>query len=314
MSPTRRRLGVAVLLDAPVADEVDGLRRAVGDPSFGRMVPHVTLVPPVNVRAESVPAALAVVRRSAAAAPERIRLTLGPPDSFLPDNPVLYLRVDGDLAALRALRDRVFSAPLERPLSWPWVPHVTLGDGIEPHRIGAAVAALDRYARVVDVDRVVVLEETPGRVWRPIADAGLGRPAVIGTGGLAVEITRSTLVDPEARAAVGWDEAPVGTPVGEAPAGLAAPVEPEAGSIVLTARREGEPVGVARAWPAPDGGHVAVLVAKASRGQGIGSHLLAHVEAAARQAGWDHPVLHATGPAGFYRARSRWSYSNATEE
>jgi 2'-5' RNA ligase len=317
LAPTRRRLGVAVVLDPPVADEVDGLRRAVGDPGLARIAPHVTLVPPVNVRADAVPAALAVVRRAAAAGPDRLTLTLGPPDSFLPDNPVLYLQVGGDVASLRMLRDRVFAPPLERPLSWPWVPHVTLGDGIDPERITLAGAALDRYARVADVDRIVVLEERPGRVWQPIADARLGRPTVVGTGGLAVEITRSTLFDPEARAALGSEPttgeelATAGEEAGPARAG-AGPEAPSA--IVLTARREGRPVGVARAWPAADGGHVAVLVAPAVRAQGIGSHLLAHLESAARAAGWDHPVLHATGPAGFYRARSTWSYPNAIEE
>src|SRR5579859_4867068 len=129
MASNRRRLGVAVLLDPPVSDEVDGLRRAVGDPSLGRIPPHVTLVPPVNVRRADLLAAVDRLRRAAAATPGEIHLTLGAVTSFLPDNPVLYLAVGGDLGALRGLRDAVFAPPLERSLSWPWVPHVTLADG-----------------------------------------------------------------------------------------------------------------------------------------------------------------------------------------
>ena len=42
---------VALLLPEPLDVEVDALRRACGDPMLERVRPHVTLVPPVNVRA-----------------------------------------------------------------------------------------------------------------------------------------------------------------------------------------------------------------------------------------------------------------------
>ena len=48
----RVRLGVVLLVPPPVAGEIDGLRRAVGDGALGKVAPHVTLVPPVNVRDE----------------------------------------------------------------------------------------------------------------------------------------------------------------------------------------------------------------------------------------------------------------------
>ena len=60
-------LGVALVLDAPVACEVQGLRRALGDGSLQRIAPHLTLVPPVNVRAGGLDEALAVLRTAASA-------------------------------------------------------------------------------------------------------------------------------------------------------------------------------------------------------------------------------------------------------
>ena len=98
---------------------------------------------------------------------------------------------------MRALRDAVFAAPLERTLSWPWVPHVTVADSADEARIAAAVAALDRFATVTSVEHIVLLQETPGGSGGPIADAALGPPAVVGTGGLALEITRGRMFDPE---------------------------------------------------------------------------------------------------------------------
>ena len=77
--------------------------------------------------------------------------------------------------------------------------------------------------------------------------------------------------------------------------------------IVLSARREGQVVGAGVAWRSDAGGQVAVFVAPGAPDQGIGGIVLAHLEAAVRAAGWDCPVLHAHGPAGFYQARSSWS-------
>jgi 2'-5' RNA ligase len=294
VAPGRRRLGVALLLDPPLADEVDGLRRALGDPGLGRIAPHLTLVPPVNVRSPDLPAALSRLRRAAASVPGPLRLTLGPVASFLPENPVLYLAVGGELEGLRTLRDTAFAPPLARQLSWPWVPHVTIADGIDPDRVVAAAAALTRYARVAEVERVVLLEERSGRVWVLLADAALGPPRIVGTGGLALELTRGRIVDPAARQLVGECD-----------------VEPDAAvpflPIVITARRDGQVAGIASAWTDPSGGHVAVVVAPEVRHEGVGTHLLAHVEDAARRAGWPYDRLAAVGPDGFYRARSAWA-------
>jgi 2'-5' RNA ligase len=295
------------VLDPPVSDAVDGLRRAVGDPSLNRIPPHITLVPPVNVRADQLGSALARVRAAAARQPGPLQCTLGPPATFLPDNPVLYLEVGGDLEGLRTLRDAVFVPPLHRALSWPWVPHVTLADSAEEDRILAAVAVLDRFAVVTAIDRLVLLEETSGRVWVPLADAALSPEVVVGRGGLSLNITRGRMLDPQVWHMI--DEAGARrTELGEM--SVCQPGR-EFFPIVLTVRREGQVVGVAVAWRADDGDHAAVVVAPDSRRQGIGGTALVHLESARARAGWAGPVLHAHGPAGFYRARS--AYSKATE-
>ncbi len=312
MAARKRRLGVALLLDPPVADQVEGLRLALGDPSVGRIPAHLTLVPPVNVRAMDLPAALARLRAAAAAQPGALPLTLGPVRSFLPANPVLYLDVGGELGRLRELRQAVFAEPLERALTWPWVPHVTVADGIADAKVEGAVDVLNAYGAMVRVDRVVLLEEQPGRLWRPIADARFSRPAVIGTGGLALEISRSRIVDPEVREMLEEVIGPAGVEgldgfpadqLGRCGAPLPSPFDP----IVVTGRREGQLVGVAAASAYPGEGHVGVVVRPDARRQGVGGHLLAHLEEEARRAGWPYPVLVAAGPGAFYRARSHWS-------
>jgi 2'-5' RNA ligase len=128
----------------------------------------------VNVRQDDIPAALDVLRR-AAAETRPLDLRLGPATTFHPVSPVVYLGADGDVAALSALRSRIFRRPLERPLALPFVPHVTLADDVDPGRIPAAVAALADYVVDVRFEAVHLLEEGRGRVWRPIADATFSR-------------------------------------------------------------------------------------------------------------------------------------------
>jgi 2'-5' RNA ligase len=240
----KRRLGVALLVPAPVDAEIDGLRRAAGDGALGRIPAHITLVPPVNVREERMDDALARLRTAAAEA-KPFEITLGPPASFLPDSPTLYLAVSGPgLDDLHALRDRVFADPLARPLTWPFVPHVTLADEMAPARIDAALSALADYEAHVRFERLHLLQEGAGRMWTPIADAPFRAPAVIGRGGLPLEITVSETPAPH------W--------------------------FVVTARRQGEVVGRAEGWTRDDHAHlVDITVALEHQGQGIGSHLLA---------------------------------------
>ncbi len=175
----RRRLGVALLVPQPVATEVDGLRRALGDGALGRIAAHLTLVPPVNVAEGALPDALDVLR-TAAKATRPLDLRLGPAATFDPVTPVVYLAVGGDVDALQALRDRVFLPPLERPLTNAFVPHVTVADEMDPTRIPAAVEALADYVADVRIDALHLLEEGRGRVWRPIADAPFSRRWVPG--------------------------------------------------------------------------------------------------------------------------------------
>ncbi|MGH9126439.1 MAG: 2'-5' RNA ligase family protein [Acidimicrobiales bacterium] len=277
----RLRLGVALLLPSPVAEEVEGMRRALGDRSLGRVPPHLTLVPPVNVAEADLGRALAVLRAAAAGTPLSLTVVLGPPTSFLPANPVLYLPVEGGEAAVHALRQRVWEEPLTRALTWPFVPHVTLADEAPLSRIEAATVALCGYRAEVVFERVHLLVErragAEGPKWIPLADAAFGPPAVVARGGpLAVELVRSAQLDPEGVALLESEGA--------------ASVMPAARALwrrlVITARRECAVVGVGAAWLGVEGVERAVYVARGQRRQGIGRHLGAALGAAVADAGW----------------------------
>jgi 2'-5' RNA ligase/GNAT superfamily N-acetyltransferase len=286
----RWRLGVALLVPPPARDEVDGLRRALGDPALPRIPAHLTLVPPVNVREDAIDDALAVLRAAAATVPGALHLTLGAPATFLPHNPVLFLPVDGDLDGLHRLRDAVFKPPLERPLTWPFVPHVTVADDSTPQRIEAARTAMADFAVDIRIDRVHLLREGEHehRVWRPIADVPFGPPAVVGRGGLPLELSVTERLDPEAAAFSEreWDAEPTGE---------------HRQPIAVTARREGKVVGTAEGRIADEHAHLSTLIVAADeRGTGVGAHLVNAFLVAMADRGARHVSVR-TKNGGFYR-------------
>lgn len=261
---------MALLLPEHIADEVDGIRRAFGvDPGY--IPPHVTLVPPINLADEDVPEALAVLRRAAAGTGAPLRLEVGPFDTFLPRNPVLFLAVGGELALLHEMRDRCLDGPLQRPERRAYVPHVTVTRGLAPEDDATIRRLLGRYSQAFEVDRLhllaQVVESGVGRHWVPTADVVLEPRRSVGTGGVELEVSVSSLADPEVRRFLVAHDCSVPTMV------------EHWRSVVVTGRVDDAVVGVA--W-GHQTGRTAVLthvfVAPDARDQGLAGHLVAAVE------------------------------------
>jgi 2'-5' RNA ligase/ribosomal protein S18 acetylase RimI-like enzyme len=297
----KRRLGVVLVVPQPIAGEIDGLRRALGDGAFGRIPPHLTLVPPVNVREDALERAIDVVR-TAAAETRPISVTLGPAATFHPATPVVYLPVSGEgVATVSRVRDAVFRPPLERKLTWAFTPHVTLADEASEVRIAAAVEALAGFQVDVTFSGIEIFEEGPQRAWGPIADAPFRAPAVIGRGGIELEISESARLDPIA-AAFAMDE------WRRYSAGEYSNAQEEE-PVALTARREGKIVGTATGTIREYDSYLSrLIVPEHERRTGVGSHLLAAFEALAVRKGRTRLTLHtlADGPARQFYEHRGW--------
>jgi GNAT superfamily N-acetyltransferase len=223
------------------------------------------------------------VLRAAGAATAPLRLELGPPATFHPVSPVVYLAVGGDLDGVVSLRQRLLEAPFPTLAEKrAFVPHVTLDQRADPDRIGSAMAALADYRVRITVFALTLLEqsqEVENRPWHPVADAALGAVAVIGRGGLELEVSTVERLDPLAAAFA--DAAIAAEPSPSCPA----PGERDE-RVALVARRAGAVVGTAECLvngPVLDLSRL--VVAGPLRGEGIGSHLLAAVEHVARVRG-----------------------------
>jgi len=295
---SRLRLGVVLVVAGTAGHQIDGIRRALGDGAYGRIPAHLTLVPPVNVNEADLPSVLDVVR-VAGAGSRRLRLELGPVTTFWPDTPVLYLAVGGDLDGLHRLRDSVFTGPLARPLTWPFVPHVTLAEDRTPEELPLLVELLRGFHAEVTVERVHILRERDHRRWEPFADVSLASPAVIGRGGLELELQTSGQLDPEAAEflAEAWDAHRTSC-YGQLPA-----VEP----FAVVARREHSVVGAATGERDDELRLERLVVDAAATGQGVGSHLLSRVEALGRDRSCRRAVLVCRRPTASWYADRGWS-------
>ena len=150
---------------------------------------------------------------------------------------------DGDdLVELERLQAAASRGPFERPARHAFVPHVTLLEQAPLHRIGAARLALAHVAIPTCLSRITLLTEVRAqgrgaRRWVPLADVDLGGVRTLGRGGLPIELSCGTLLDPEARAVLDLpDPLPGGPPEGVSGAG---------GAVVVVGRMADEVVGAA---------------------------------------------------------------------
>lgn len=243
---------MALLVRGELAAQLDGVRRACGDPAVDQVAPHVTVIPPINVAEGDLPAAGELLERVAVQQPAALEVLLGPAATFQPASPVCYFAVTGDDAPLiEQLHRSLRTGPLERPDVWPFVPHLTIAVDVDAPRAAAICQALDRWQVPVRFGAVHLLEErrAEGRPvrWEPIAEAAFGAPVVVGRGGIEVEL-RVLSVAPPAWTDDDW---------------------------VIVARVGGIDVGVARGRS-----HRLdeLVVDEAHRGLGIGGRLLRAVE------------------------------------
>ena len=178
---TRVRLGVIARLPEPLGIHVQAWRRALGDPTAGRIAPHLTLVPPQTVAERDLDRAVALVERAATEAVPFL-VELDGAATFLPDSPVAYLVVREGGPALQALEAALREHPLDRR-THPFHAHVTVTQDLPPDRIEAAAAELGGLRAAFPVPELALMREerdpTGERVWRPLAAVPVGATTAI---------------------------------------------------------------------------------------------------------------------------------------
>jgi 2'-5' RNA ligase len=153
-------IGVAVAIPSPHREVIDAAREQY-EPAASDLPAHVTVLAPIDVDAEAMPAVQAHLARVAATT-QPFRLTLRGTDTFRPVSPVVFVAVVDGAAACEELEQRVRSGDMAVETRYPYHPHVTLAHDVPEPMLDRAFAELAGFEASIDVSSVGLYEYLDG--------------------------------------------------------------------------------------------------------------------------------------------------------
>jgi len=175
----RRDIGVAIGLPEPAHTELTTWRQRLGDPNAWAIPPHITLLPPTSCPDESLPE-IEEHLRIVAAGEEPFDIHLRGSSSFRPVSPVVFVPLVSGISGCERVQAKVRTGPLERELSFPYHPHVTVAHDVGDQLLDRAFAELAPYETWFRVWGFTMFEQGPDHVWRPQRDFPFGRGGLPG--------------------------------------------------------------------------------------------------------------------------------------
>jgi 2'-5' RNA ligase len=164
--------GVAVTVPEPWSTTLQQAREDFGDPMASAIPPHVTLLPPTAIPQGDMDAFLEhLVAVTASAGP--FDMVLSGTGTFRPVSPVVFVQVSRGIPNCEALERAVRSGPVQRPLDFPYHPHVTVAHDLPEEALDRAFEELADFECTFEVDdfHLYVHDEQDG--WRPTRDFAL---------------------------------------------------------------------------------------------------------------------------------------------
>jgi 2'-5' RNA ligase len=158
-------IGVAIAIPEPYGSELQRCRISFGDASAGGIPTHVTLLPPTEVDDADLPAIESHLY-DVAAGRRPFVLHLRGTGTFRPVSPVVFIAVVEGISACEVLTNAVRSGPLDRELSFPYHPHVTLAQQISDEALDAAFVALADFDCAFSVPAFSLYVHGDDDVWR----------------------------------------------------------------------------------------------------------------------------------------------------
>lgn len=160
-------LGVSIAVPEPYGSLLQERRVSYGDTAAHGIPTHVTLLPPTEVDSEAkerIEAHLASVAASGRTFPMRLSGT----DTFRPMSPVVFVQVVEGGSACGWLQEQVRATggPLDRELSFPYHPHVTVAHGIAEEAMDKAYTELADFEAAWMATGFALYEQGEDGVWR----------------------------------------------------------------------------------------------------------------------------------------------------
>jgi 2'-5' RNA ligase len=164
---------VAIVIPSPYREELDAARDRY-EPAWGEMPAHVTVLPPIDVDVDAMPAVLrhlAAVAGSTSAFP----VTLRGSGTFRPASPVVFVAVEEGAEAFERLEGRVRSGDMAVESRYPYHPHVTIAHDVGDEMLDRARDDLAPFEASIEVRSMGLYEHVEGR-WDLVREFGFGPP------------------------------------------------------------------------------------------------------------------------------------------
>lgn len=159
------RVGVALAIPEPHAAALAGWRRRIGDPEADKIPPHVTLLPPTDFDFDQ----LELVEKhltEAATAVLPFTMRLAGTGTFRPVSQVVFVQVSTGIAECELLEEAVRRPPIDRPVEFPYHPHVTVGHDVTDECLDQAFEGMRNFIAQFSVDHLTMYSQDPDGTWR----------------------------------------------------------------------------------------------------------------------------------------------------
>ena len=157
-------LGVVVSVPEPWAQLLVDWRTKVGDPQAHLVPPHVTLLPPTEVRVRDRSAITEHLAQVARRHPP-FEVHLSGTGTFRPVSEVVFVAVALGIADCELIAGDVRTGPLTRPLNFPYHPHVTVAHDVPTQMLDVAYDGLAELHAEFRVDAFTEFEQLPDGAW-----------------------------------------------------------------------------------------------------------------------------------------------------
>ena len=168
-------LGVVVSVPEPWAQLLVDWRTKVGDPQASLVPPHVTLLPPTEVRLRERDAISEHLARVARRHPP-FDVHLSGTGTFRPVSEVVFVAVALGIADCELIATDVRSGPLARSLNFPYHPHVTVAHDVPSDMLDVAYAGLSELHAEFRVESFTEFEQLPDGAWAVACEYPLTGP------------------------------------------------------------------------------------------------------------------------------------------
>jgi 2'-5' RNA ligase len=169
----RIALGVVITIPEPHASVLAGWRKRVGDRLGDLIPPHVTLLPPMAINRDDVPAVRTHLLKAAEASMP-FSMHLFGTGTFRPMSPVVFIQVARGIADCETLEESIRSGPLLRELDFPYHPHITVAQEIPDDKLDEVYDGLSNFVARFPVDHFSVFERADDGSWHHHEDYRLG--------------------------------------------------------------------------------------------------------------------------------------------